>query len=241
MPQAPVIQDRSINGGLTEVWLVRHGETQWSRDRRHTSTTDLPLTPQGEQAARAVRARLADLEFDLVLTSPRQRARRSAELAGFPVAEVDADLAEWDYGDYEGITTAQIREIEPEWTVWSHRCPGGESATEVAERMDRVVARLRRPLSIAPPTVQPVRRPGASRPSASRADERRADELRPDAHGAGRLPRCLVFGHGHALRALTARWLGQDVTAGRLFRLDTSTISVLGFERDQPVVMRWNG
>lgn len=125
-----------------EVWLVRHGETEWSRSGRHTSTTDLPLLPEGEEVARGLGDRLERREFGLVLTSPRQRARRTAELAGFPDAVVDDDLAEWAYGDYEGITTDQIRESVPGWTIWTGDCPGGETADEVGERLDRVIARL---------------------------------------------------------------------------------------------------
>lgn len=124
-----------------EVWLVRHGATEWSLAGRHTSRTDLPLLPAGEDAARALAPRLAD-GFDLVLTSPRQRARRTAELAGFPDAVVDDDLVEWDYGDYEGITTAVIRETVPGWSVWTHPSPGGEDADAVTARLDRVLARL---------------------------------------------------------------------------------------------------
>ncbi len=126
-----------------ELWLVRHGETEWSRTGRHTGTTEVSLTEQGEEVARGLRERLAGVDFGLVLTSPRERARRTAALAGFPDAHVEADLAEWDYGDYEGITTAQIREQVPGWTVWSHPCPGGETAAQVAARMDRVLARVR--------------------------------------------------------------------------------------------------
>jgi probable phosphoglycerate mutase len=125
----------------TRVDLVRHGETEWSRDGRHTSTTDLPLTPAGEQVAAGLRERLAGEDYALVLTSPRQRARRTAELAGFADAEVEPDLAEWSYGDYEGITTEEIRRTVPGWTIWSHPTPGGESAAEVGARLDRVVAR----------------------------------------------------------------------------------------------------
>lgn len=181
------------------MWVVRHGPTEWSRDHRHTSVTDLPLLPEGEDAARSLAARLADVGFALVLTSPRLRARRTAELAGFPDAEVDDDLVEWAYGDYEGITTEQIREQVPGWTVFSHPSPGGETAGQVAARLDRVVARAR----------------AADGPT-------------------------LVVGHGHALRVLTARWLGLDPREGRLFRLDTATVSVLGYERETPVVLRWN-
>lgn len=126
-----------------ELWIVRHGQTEWSRDGRHTSHTDLPLTPEGEAAAKALGERLAETAFDLVLTSPRLRARRTAELAGFDDARVTDDLAEWDYGDYEGLTTPQIREQVPGWTVWSRPCPGGESAEEIGYRLDRVVAEAR--------------------------------------------------------------------------------------------------
>jgi probable phosphoglycerate mutase len=183
----------------SEVWLVRHGETEWSRDHRHTSTTDLPLTDHGVEVARELAGRLAGVDFDLVLTSPRLRARRTAELAGFADATVEDDLVEWDYGDYEGVTTAQIRESVPGWTVWTHPTPGGETPEQVTERLDRVVSRVREV-------------PG----------------------------RTLLFGHGHALRALTARWIEQPVGEGRFFRLDTATLSVLGYERDTPVLLRWN-
>jgi broad specificity phosphatase PhoE len=182
-----------------EVWLVRHGETEWSRDHKHTSVTDLPLTESGVEVARRLEQRLDGTAFDLVLTSPRARARRTAELAGFPDAEVDDDLVEWAYGDYEGITTDEIRQTVPGWTVWTHPSPGGETAEQVTGRLDRVVARLR------------------------------------EAGG-----RTLVFGHGHASRALTARWLGLPVRDGRHFVLETAAISVLGQERETPAVLRWN-
>jgi probable phosphoglycerate mutase len=126
---------------MGDIWLVRHGETEWSRTGRHTGTTDLPLTPEGRRRAADVAPALAGRAFALVLVSPLTRARDTAALAGFPDAEVDPDLREWDYGAYEGRTTAQIREEVPDWTVWSHPCPGGESAGEVAARLARVVAR----------------------------------------------------------------------------------------------------
>jgi len=181
-----------------ELWIVRHGETEWSRDGRHTSTTEVDLTPDGERVARGLAERLDGIAFDRVLSSPRTRARRTAELAGFTDVEVDPDLAEWDYGDYEGLTTPQIREQVPGWTVWSEPCPGGETADEVAARLDRVVAQVRR---------------------------------------TGRV---LVFSHGHASRVLAARWLGLPPDDGRHFVLDTATVSVLGWERESPAVVRWN-
>jgi probable phosphoglycerate mutase len=127
----------------TEVWLVRHGETEWSRHHRHTSRTDLPLTIEGQAAARRLRAALDTQRFDRVLTSPLQRARTTAELAGFDGAEVDERLVEWDYGDYEGRTTEEIRRDVPGWTVWTHESPGGERANDVARRLDGVVDRIR--------------------------------------------------------------------------------------------------
>lgn len=183
----------------SELWLVRHGATEWSSTGRHTSVTDLPLLPDGEETAVALGERLAGVDFRLVLTSPRKRARHTAELAGFGDAEVCDDLAEWAYGDYEGLTTLQIRESVPGWTIWSHPSPGGETGEQVAARLDRVVARAR------------------------------------EAGG-----RTLAFAHGHSLRVLAARWLGLPPADGRLLRLDTATLSVLGYERETPVVLRWN-
>lgn len=123
-----------------QIWLIRHGETEWSRNGRHTGRTDLPLTELGERQAIAVRQIVGDLKPSLVLSSPRQRAQRTAELAGIAVDRIDEDLAEWDYGDYEGLTSAQIQEQVPNWTVWTDPCPGGETAGQVQERADRVLA-----------------------------------------------------------------------------------------------------
>lgn len=182
-----------------ELWIVRHGETEWSAAGKHTGTTDIDLTERGEEVALSLAPRLAGTEFAQVLTSPRRRAVHTAELAGFGHAEVDADLVEWDYGDYEGITTPEIQQTVPGWSVWTHPTPGGETADDVGARLDRVVER-------------------------ARAVERRT----------------LVFAHGHSLRVLAARWLGLDVADGRIFDLDTATISVLGDDRGTPVVRRWN-
>jgi probable phosphoglycerate mutase len=126
-----------------QVWVVRHGATEWSENGRHTSYTDLPLLPAGEAAARSLGARLAGHAFALVLTSPRRRARDTARLAGFPDAVVDDDLQEWDYGELEGLTTPQVRETRPGWTVWTGDVPGGETAAEVEARVERVIARCR--------------------------------------------------------------------------------------------------
>ena len=161
--------------------------------------TDVPLTEVGVEAATEVGQRLRDRAFSVVLTSPRRRAVRTAQLAGFPDAVVDDDLVEWDYGRYEGVSTAQIRETDPDWSIWSHPAPGGETAEQVCERVDRIIERMR----------------------AVEGD-------------------VLLFGHAHSLRALAARWLGHPVTDGRLYRLDTGSLSVLGYERETPVIVRWN-
>jgi probable phosphoglycerate mutase len=126
-----------------DVWLVRHGETEWTRSRRHTSRTDVDLTPRGEDQARRLGEVLAGREFDLVLTSPRKRARRTAELAGFPGAEADELLTEIDYGEYEGRTTAEIHEERPGWDLWRDGSPGGETPDGAGRRADRVIERIR--------------------------------------------------------------------------------------------------
>jgi len=187
---------------LPMIYLVRHGETEWTRSHRHTGLTDLPLTEVGERDARQLGERLRDTTFARVFTSPLQRASRTCELAGFgAAAEIDPDLVEWDYGDYEGLTTAEIRRDRPDWYVFRHGCPGGESVAAVTGRADRVIARWR--------------------------------ELDCDT---------LVFSSGHMTRVLTARWLGLSAECGRLLLLDTTTLSILGYEldRDSPVIRLWN-
>jgi broad specificity phosphatase PhoE len=183
-----------------ELWICRHGETEWSRSGRHTSKTDVPLVAEGAERARKMAARLAGVGFDLVLASPKRRARDTAALAGHSDAEVSDDVAEWDYGEYEGLTTPKIRETVPGWTIWSHPAPGGETAEQVGERADRVVDRVR----------------------------------------SSAATRALVFSHGHFLRVLGARWIGLPPTSGGSFRLDTGTLSVLGWERETPAFVRWN-
>jgi broad specificity phosphatase PhoE len=132
---------------MAQLVLIRHGQTEWSAAGRHTSTTDLPLTTDGEQQARAVGAALAGRRFAAVLCSPRKRALRTAELAGLAVTAVDADLVEWDYGAYEGLTTPEICRTRPDWVLWRDGCPGGESPEQVGARLDRVLARIADPLS----------------------------------------------------------------------------------------------
>lgn len=180
--------------------LIRHGETAWSLDGRHTGRTDLPLLPAGEIQVVRLREAMSKYSFSLVLTSPLQRARRTCELAGIrPEGIVEPDLLEWDYGAYEGRITAGIREERPGWSLFDDGAPGGETAAEVGIRVDRVIERVR----AAPGDVA-----------------------------------CVA--HAHVLRVLAARWLGLDAHAGRYFVLGPASISVLGWEREQPVVCRWN-
>ena len=128
---------------MGDLWVVRHGQTEWSAAGRHTSYTDLELTPEGERQAREAGKRLAGRKFAAVISSPRRRALRTAELAGLAVTEVTDDLAEWNYGDYEGLTSATIRETRPDWSLWTDGAPDGETPEQIAARLDRVLARAR--------------------------------------------------------------------------------------------------
>lgn len=126
------------------VMLIRHGETDWSLTGRHTSVTDLPLTVEGERRSAVLAPCLQSWDFGLVLCSPRLRARRTCELLGCgSQAQITQDLCEWNYGEYEGLTTAEIRKSVPGWTVFSQPCPGGESAEDVSVRVDRVISQVR--------------------------------------------------------------------------------------------------
>jgi len=183
------------------VVLFRHGETDWSRSGRHTGTTERDLTPRGEREAEALAPAASDPRPDLVLCSPLRRARRTAELAGLTPYQVDEDLAEWDYGDFEGRTSAEIHLSVPGWTIWDGPWIGGETSGQVAARADRAIRRI---------LCQP---PGS---------------------------RVAVVAHGHVLRVLAARWLGEPARHGRFLALDTGTVGELGWEHTHRVVRRWN-
>ena len=186
---------------MGELILVRHGETDWARDGRHTGRTDVPLTPRGERDARALAPLLAGRRIALVLTSPAERARRTAELAGLAGARVDERLWEWDYGAYEGRSTPEIREERPGWYLWRDGVVGGETVEQVGARVEGVLERVG--------------------PALAEGDE-------------------VLAAHGHVLRVLTARRLGLPPADGRLFRLDTGTLSALGTEHAEPVITSWN-
>jgi broad specificity phosphatase PhoE len=202
---------------MGELIVLRHGQTEWSQAGKHTGRTDVLLTPRGVADAAALAPMLARRRIEAVFTSPAARARRTAELAGlssadgrFPV-KADPDLWEWDYGGYEGMTTARIREQRPGWYLWRDGViPGdaghpGETVEQVGARADRVLERAWAYLG--------------------------------DGDGDGDVT---LVAHGHVLRVLTARWLGLPPADGRLFRLDTGTVSTLGTEHDEPVITTWN-
>lgn len=192
---------------MSELIVVRHGETEWSRSGRHTGRTDVLLTPRGEAQARLLGPLLGHRLVAHTLVSPAIRAWRTAQLAGLDGAATDPNLWEWDYGGYEGRTTAEIRLERPGWYLWTDGViPGdaehpGESVEEVGARVDAVLDRVR--------------------------------PMQDDGDVA-------VVAHGHVLRVLTARWLGLEPAAGRLFRLDTGTVSLLGTEQSRPVISAWN-
>jgi len=183
-----------------EIWLLRHGATEWSRNGRHTGSSDIPLLPEGEGEARALAPLLAGQHFAEVWVSPLQRARRTCELAGLGAqAQPNENLREWDYGSYEGITTAEIRQTVPGWSVWSHGCPGGEDAVAVTQRCEALIAQL----------------------------------LALEGNIA-------LFAHGHLLRSLAGTWIGQGAVGGKHLALGTGSSSVLSFERENRVILRWN-
>lgn len=205
-PGAPLSEHGGAN--KARLVLVRHGQTEWSKSGRHTSVTDLPLTPAGEAEATAIAEVLNGHPFGLAMSSPRRRALRTAELAGYgDQLVVDEDLAEFDYGAYEGLTTPQIIEQRgANWNLWRNGVPAGatpgESAADVQQRAKRVIARA----------------------------------LDTMWNGQD----VIAFAHGHFLRAVAAAWLGLRPVDAQAFSLATATVSVLGFEHAQPVVVRWN-
>jgi broad specificity phosphatase PhoE len=193
--------------GMGELILIRHGQTEWSRAGKHTGRTDVPLTADGRAAATRLGQVLAGRPIVATFSSPASRAVETAELAGLAAPRLEPDLQEWDYGGYEGLTSAEIGRWQMGWYLWRDGViPGdaehpGETADQVAARADAVLDK-----------VEPFQAQGD----------------------------VALVAHGHLLRVLTARWLGLEPAAGRLFRLDTGTLSLLGFEHEEPVITAWN-
>ena len=195
---------------MGELVLIRHGETEWTLSGQHTSYTDLPLTPNGEEQARSLAPMLASRHISCVIASPLQRAQQTAKLAGLDHVRIDPDLHEWDYGGYEGITTHDIHRGRPGWDIWADGVtPGpeghpGETPEEVGERADRVLARVE------------------------------AAFINGDGGDV------VLVSHAHFLRVLTARRLGLPPADGALFQLATGTVSRLGVEHGRHVLTAWN-
>ncbi|ADO75383.1 histidine phosphatase family protein [Stigmatella aurantiaca] len=184
----------------SQIVLVRHGETAWSRSGQHTGRTDIPLLEEGKRMGAALSAPLKAWRFDAVWTSPLSRARETCALAGYGgAAKLRPELMEWDYGAYEGKTAVEIRSQLPDWTLWRDGVPQGETADQVRARVDPLIAEARQ--------------------------------------AGGHV---LLFSHGHLLRVFAARWLDLPLTDGRLFTLGTASISVLGWDGNQPVLVSWN-
>lgn len=180
--------------------MVRHGATDWSEAGRHTGWTDIPLNADGLRQAATLGPRLAQYSFDAVLCSPLQRAVTTCERAGQgDGAQLDPDLREWNYGECEGLTAAEIRKRKGDWNLWEDGVRGGETLDQVAERADRVVGRLHR--------------------------------LRGDV---------AVFAHGHLLRVLAARWIGEPALFAQHLNLSTASISTLAWEHEWPSITLWN-
>lgn len=188
-------------GDKPEIFLVRHGETEWSKLGKHTGVSDIPLTENGLREAKKLGEKLLQKEsFEVVYSSPLLRALETCNASGYgDQVKIDNDLMEWNYGIYEGVPTTEIRKKIPNWTVFTHPVPNGETLEEITIRADRIVSKLR--------NVQ---------------------------------TKALLFSSGHILRILTARWLGLQGKEGACFTLSTNSLSILSYERENPVIKLWN-
>ncbi len=183
-----------------KIYLIRHGETGWALSGRHTGRTDIPLTENGKKNAVALGLALQGIPLTLALVSPLIRARDTFDLAKIPIKGVICeDLKEWDYGDYEGLTSKEIREKNPTWNVFTNGAPGGESVADMTKRADRVLEMaLKAPGDVA------------------------------------------LFSSAHILRCIAARWLKMPLDFGKHLVLQTSSISILGYEHGNPALLLWN-
>ena len=183
-----------------KVYIIRHGETEWTISKQHTGLTDIPLTDEGREQTKWLIEKLKGKKFKKVFCSPLQRAKETCEIAGFlKDAVMDDDLLEWNYGDYEGKTSAEIRETDPKWTIFTKGAPNGESVGDIGARTTRLISKVR----------------------AVQGD-------------------VILFSSGHISRAIGARWLNLPVSEGKLLLLSTASISILGYERENPVIVTWN-
>lgn len=185
---------------MKKIILIRHGQTEWALKGKHTGKTDIPLTEEGQKQAKDLAQLLKRYPFSKAFVSPLQRAKKTFELCETSTCPTfDPDLKEWDYGQYEGMTTPEIREINPGWSIFSHGAPGGESIQQIEERADRMLEKAK----------------------ACQED-------------------VAFFSSGHILRAIASRWFGQPVSFGKHLVLSTASLSVLGYERENPALLVWN-
>ncbi len=189
-----------LKNSAKKIYLIRHGETEWTLSGQHTGLTDKPLTEQGKREAVALHRHLKHIPFAKIWSSPLKRALETSHLAGFSKqVEIDPDLVEWNYGDYEGLTSEEIHKQKPHWELFKDGVPNGESFEEISARADRVLQKI--------------------------------------AKTEGEVA---IFSSGHFLRVLAARFLGLPVSAGRSFSLFPASISILSYDRKDPVVLLWN-
>lgn len=184
---------------MRKIFLIRHGDTSWSLSGKHTGSTDISLAERGIVQARHLAKRLEHIHFEKILTSPLKRAMETCEIAGFgPRAEIDDDLKEWDYGEYEGLTTEEIRKKDPHWNIFIRQPPKGESIQHISDRAERILKK---------------------------------------ASVSGNV---LIFSSGHFLRVLACRWIQMPADQGKHFALYPASLSILGFERENPTIVTWN-
>lgn len=183
------------------IYLLRHGETEWTISGQHTGMTDVALTEKGRSEAKCIAKAIQGISFAKVFSSPRQRAQETAKLAGFTQFEIEPNLSEWNYGKYEGMKTADIVKESPGWNVFDSGCPEGETAEDVGKRADIVIAKIRK--------------------------------VNGDV---------ALFSHAHFLRVFAARWLNLNPICGKLFYLNTASLSILGYEHNEKesIVRLWN-
>ena len=182
------------------IAFVRHGETEWALNGRHTGRTDIPLTEKGEKQAKDISSLLQKFSFEKAFVSPLQRAKNTFILSGLKVdVEWDTDLYEWDYGDYEGLTKEQICKQDPNWSIFTKGAPGGESIAQIETRADRMLKKA----------------------AACSGD-------------------VVFFSSGHILRSIACRFLKQPLSLGKHLVLSTGSLSILGFDREDPVILLWN-
>jgi len=188
----------NLKGAMIEIYIIRHGETEWTRNGKHTGLSDIPLTELGEMQAASLGKRIEKIKFSHVFLSPLERVKQTCAICGLD-GRVDKDLLEWDYGAYEGMTSKEILKAVPNWKIFTHGAPGGESIEDIIKRADRFIKKIK------------------------------------DLEG-----KIIIFSSGHFLRTFTMRWLKIALENGTRFPLSTTSLSILGREKDMESIKLWN-